>query len=302
MRRTALVTAMVTASFVLAGCGGGTDLEGIEVTKGSSPKVTVEEDFTTDETQTRVVNDGGGEKVEDGDTVKINYIAVNGRTGKEFDNSYKNESPMTLTLNEKTALPGFYKGLVGKQIGSRVLVSVPSEDAASLLQSAESLGLEKEDTMVFLFDLVAKVPNEASGKPQKAPATAPKLTLNDKEQPAKFVRTKKTRAKVAKSSSYLLIKGEGEKVAKDATVSVQYVGQQYPDGDVFDESWSTGPRQLPLAKGGVIDCWSDLLPGNTIGSRVVVTCSSDDAYGKDAKKNKQPEGPLIFVVDLLDAS
>ena len=79
------------------------------------------------------VGDGGGEEVGDGDTIKINYIAVNGRTGKEFDNSYKNESPMTLTLNEKTALPGFYKGLVGKQIGSRVLVSVPSEDGASLL-------------------------------------------------------------------------------------------------------------------------------------------------------------------------
>ncbi|WP_313403959.1 FKBP-type peptidyl-prolyl cis-trans isomerase [Aeromicrobium sp.] len=302
MRRTALVTAVVTASFVLTGCGGGTDLEGIEVTKGSSPKVTVEKDFETEKTQTRVVNDGGGEKVGDGDTVKINYIAVNGRTGKEFDNSYKNESPMTLTLNEKTALPGFYKGLVGKQIGSRVLVSVPSEDGASLLQSAESLGLEKGDTMVFLFDLVAKVPTAASGKPQKAPATSPKLTYNDKKQPAKFVKTKKTKAKVTESSAYVLIKGEGEKVVKDSTVSVQYVGQKYPAGDVFDESWSTGPRQLPLTEGNILDCWRDLLSGQTLGSRVVVTCSAADAYGKDAKKKGQPDGPLIFVVDLLDAS
>ncbi len=302
MRRTALVTALVTAGFVLSGCGGGAGLDNVEVTKGSTPKVTVDKDFEAEKTETRVVNDGGGEEVGDGDTIKINYIAVNGRTGKEFDNSYKNESPMTLTLNEKTSLPGFYKGLVGKQIGSRVLVSVPSKDGASLLQSAESLGLEKDDTMVFLFDLVSKVPNEAQGKAVKAPATAPKLTYNDKKQPAKFVRTKKTKATVAKSSSHVLIQGTGDKVEKDATVSVQYVGQKYPDGDVFDESWSSGPRQFPIAKGGVIDCWSEQIPGHTIGSRIVVTCSSDDAYGNDAKKNGQPDGPLIFVIDLLDAS
>lgn len=302
MRRTALVTAVVTASFVLTGCGGGTDLEAIEVSKGSSPKVSVDKDFETEKTQTRIISDGAGEKVEAGDTVKINYIAVNGRTGKEFDNSYKNESPMTLTLNEKTSLPGFYKGLVGKQIGSRVLVSVPSEDGASLLQSAESLGLEKKDTMVFLFDLVAKVPTEASGKAQKAPATLPKLTYNDKKQPAKFVRTKKTEAKPGKSSVHVLVKGTGEKVAKDATVSVQYIGQKYPDGDVFDESWSTGPRQLPLTEGNILTCWRDLLPGQTLGSRVIVSCTAADAYGKDAKKQGRPDGPLIFAIDLLDAS
>jgi len=181
-------------------------------------------------------------------------------------------------------------------------VSVPSKDGASLLQSAEQLGLKKEDTMVFVFDLVAKVPNEAQGKAVKAPATAPKLTLNDKKQPAKFVKTKKTKAKVARSSTHTLIQGTGEKVAKDATVSVQYVGQKYPDGEVFDESWSSGPRQFPIAKGSVIDCWSEQIPGHAIGSRIVVTCSSDDAYGKDAKKNGQPDGPLIFVIDLLDAS
>lgn len=302
MRRTALVTAMATASFVLAGCGGGTDLDGIEVSKGSTPKVTVEQDYTTEKTESRVVSEGAGDEVAAGDTIKINYVAVNGRTGKEFDNSFENETPMTLTLNEKTALPGFYKGLVGQDIGSRVLVSVPAKDGVSLLQSADSLGLEKDDTMVFLFDLVSKVPTQASGKAMKAPASLPKLTYDKDKQPAKFTKTKKTPAKVSKSDSAVLIKGTGEKVAKGATLSVQYVGQQYPDGQVFDQSWATGPRQISIAEGSAIPCWSDQIPGHTLGSRVVVTCSSDDAYGKDAKKNGQPDGPLIFVVDLLDAS
>ena len=301
MRRSALVTAMVTASFVLTACGGGTDLDGISVTKGDTPEVKVDTDFTTEDTETRVVNSGDGDEVKDGDTVKINYVAMNGRTGKEFDNSYKNESPMTLTLNEKTALPGFYKGLVGQDVGSRVLVAVPAKDGVSLLQSAETLGLEKDDTMVFVFDLVSKVPTEASGDAQKAPATLPKLTYDEAKHPEKFAATKKT-AELKKSASHVLIKGTGEKITEGATVSAHYVGQLYPDGEVFDESWSKAPIQISLAEGAAIGCWTEQIPGHTVGSRIIVTCTADDAYGKDAKKNGQPAGPLIFAVDLLDAS
>ncbi|MBC9225017.1 hypothetical protein GL325_01645 [Aeromicrobium sp. 636] len=293
---------MTTASIVLTGCGGGNDLEGIEVSKSGTPKVKVEKDYTTDKTESKVVSKGGGEEIAAGDTIKINYVAVNGRTGKEFDNSFKNETPMTLTLNEKTALPGFYKGLVGQDVGSRVLVSVPSEDGASLLQSVESLGLEKDDTMVFLFDLVAKIPPKAEGKAVKAPASVPKLTYGKDQQPVKFATTKKTATKLTKSASHVLIKGAGDPIEKGATLSVQYVGQKYPAGDVFDESWSTGPRQISIAEGSAVPCLTDLVPGHTVGSRIVVTCTTDDAYGKDAKKNGQPEGPLIFVLDLLDAS
>ncbi|MCD9152807.1 FKBP-type peptidyl-prolyl cis-trans isomerase [Aeromicrobium duanguangcaii] len=293
---------MTTASIVLAGCGGGNDLDGIEVSKSGTPKVKVEKDYTTEKTEAKVVSKGGGDEIKSGDTIKLNYVAVNGRTGKEFDNSFKNETPMTLTLNEKTALPGFYKGLVGQDIGSRVVVSVPSKDGASLLQSVESLGLEKDDTMVFVFDLVSKIPPKAEGKAVKAPASLPKLTYDKDQQPAKFVKTKKTAAKLGKSGSYVLIKGEGDKVEKGATVTIQYVGQKYPAGDVFDASWASGPRQISLAEGNAVGCFTDQVPGNTLGSRIVVTCTTDDAYGKDAKKNGQPEGPLIFVVDLLDAS
>lgn len=301
VRRTALVAAMASVSLVLAGCGGGTDLDGFTVSKGESPSVKVEKDYTTEKTQTRVVAEGDGGEVATGDTVKINYIAINGRTGKEFDNSFKNETPMTLTLNEDTTLPGFQKGLVGQEVGSRVLVAVPAKEGASLLQSAESLGLKKDDTMVFLFDLISKVPTEASGTAEKAPASLPKLTYDDKKQPAKFTKTAKTKSDVDKSGAAVIIKGEGDKVAKGATVTVQYVGQKYPAGDVFDESWSSGPRTISLAEGSAIGCWTKQLVGQTVGSRVILTCTADDAYG-DKPTEGQPEGALIFAVDILDAS
>lgn len=303
MRRTALAAVLAVVSLSLTACGGGTSLDAIKVSSGDDPKVTVEKDFTTEKTETRVISEGDGDDtVKTGDTLTVNYIAINGRTGKEFDNSFKNKTPMTLTLNEQTSLPGFKKGLEGQKIGSRVLVAVPSEEGASLLQSADSLGLEKTDTMVFLFDLESKLPTEASGKQQKPPAWLPKLTLDEDKVPAKFEKTAKTPAKLDESGVYVLIKGDGPKVEKGQTATVQYVGQKYPAGEVFDASWSRGtPAPISLAEGAAIPCWTDLIPGQTVGSRVVVACTTEDAYGKDAKKENKPDGPLIFAVDILGA-
>ncbi len=302
MRRSALLTAAVTISFVLSGCSGGDGFGDITVSKAETPKVKVAPEFTTEKTESKVVKQGDGVKVKIGDTVKIHYIAINGRTGKEFDNSFTNKTPMTLSLNEKTSLPGFKEGLVGQQIGSRVLVAVPAKDGAALLQSAETLGLKKDDTMVFLFDLLAKIPVEATGKAKKAPSNLPKLTYTKDGKPSKFVKTAKTDKSVSKTSVSVLIQGDGEKIKAGQTVTVHYLGQKYPAGEVFDESWTTGPRPISLAEGAAIPCWTDKLVGQTIGSRVILVCSTDDAYGQSAKEQNRPDGPLIFAIDLLDAS
>ena len=54
----------------------------------------------------------------------------------------------------------------------------------------------------------------------------------------------------------------------------------------------------------VIACWKDHLPGQKLGSRIVLVCPADTAYGD----SPQPGGPikpgdsLVFAIDLLDAS
>lgn len=303
MRRLALVATMATAALALTGCSGGSGLDGIDVSSGDTPKVTVDKDFAVTKTETRVIDEGDGDKVKTGDTVEVNYVAVNGRSGKEFDNSFKNKTPMTLTLSEKSALPGFEKGLVGQTVGSRVLVAVAPKDGASLLQSTESLGLKKKDTMVFLFDLESVVPTEASGTAQKVPASVPTLTYDENKHPKKFTATKQTAKKLDKSAVHTVIKGTGKPVEKGQTITIHYVGQKFPAGEVFQESWTAGtPLPVSLAEGASVPCFSNLLPGQTVGSRVIVECTTNDAYGKDAKANNRPDGPLIFAVDILSAS
>jgi peptidylprolyl isomerase len=101
---------------------------------------------------------------------------------------------------------------------------------------------------------------------------------------------------------YPIIEGDGPKVEAGQTLTVHYVGQIYPDGTVFDESWSTGePATFSLDQ--VIAGWTEGLTGQTVGSRVILTIPSkldygDQAQGKDIPANSD----LIFAVDILAAS
>lgn len=302
MRRIAITAIVAVFALVLSACGDTGPLAKVKVSKDDAPTVTFSKDFSVEKTVSRVITEGDGEKLKKGDTISFVYLAMNGRTAKQFDNTFKTDQKTSITLTEETTLAGFYKGLVGQKVGSRVLVALAPADGAKLVSSAESLGLKETDTMVFLFDILAKVPTEASGEPKKAPANLPSVAYNDEGQPTGFKATKTSDKKLAKTQSAVVIKGKGAKVKAGQTVSAHYVGQKYPDGEIFDESWTTGPRQFQVGAGALIACWDDELVGQTIGSRVIVACTADDAYGKDAKAQGRPDGALIFVVDILDAS
>ena len=291
------------ACLLLAGCGSDSSsagLDKISVSDGDNPKLTVGKEFTTGSTETRVIEKGTGDELADGDSVKVNYVAVNGRTGKQFDNSFTSKSPLTLTLDKGSAMPGFIEGLTGQQVGSRVLVAIPPKDGFGAAQT--QLGIKKDDTLVFLFDIVAKVPEKATGTAKKLPAAVPAI-LEEDGHPSGFKPGAKVPGKVSKASAHVVIEGEGPEIKEGQALTTQYVGQVYPDGDVFDSSWSKGtPVTFPLDQ--VIKCWQDLLPGQKVGSRVVLVCPADTAYGD----SPQPGGPikpgdsLVFAIDLLDAS
>ena len=75
-----------------------------------------------------------------------------------------------------------------------------------------------------------------------------------------------------------MIQGDGAEVKKGQTITAHYVGQVYPDGEVFDSSWTKGPP-ASFSLDQVIKCWKDLIPGQKVGSRIVLVCPADTAYG-----------------------
>jgi peptidylprolyl isomerase len=297
-----MLAVSAAACLLLAGCGSessSSELDRIAVRGGDNPKLTVGKDFTSGSTETRVVTKGGGDELAEGDVVKVNYVLVNGRTGKQLDNSFTSKSPITLTLDE-TAMPGFLKGLTGQQVGSRVLVAIPPKDGFD--QPPAQLGIKADDTMVILFDIVAIVPEKAEGKARKLPANVPSIVEKD-GHPDGFKPTKKTPGKISEAKAHVVIEGEGSEVKAGQSITAQYVGQIYPDGDVFDSSWRKGaPASFSLDQ--VIECWKDHIPGEKVGSRIVLVCPADTAYGDTPQEGGpiKPGDSLVFAIDLLDAS
>ncbi|WP_159085856.1 FKBP-type peptidyl-prolyl cis-trans isomerase [Aeromicrobium chenweiae] len=300
MRR--ILLASIAATLVLAGCGGsdgkdGAGLSAIKVTGGKTPKVTFDKGFEVSKTESKVLKEGGGDEVKEGDSIKLDYVGVNGTTAKLFDSTYA-ASPQTVALSNDTILAGFVKGLEGRKVGSRVLVAIPPTDGFGD-NGQPSFEIDKADTMVLVFDIRSKVPTEVTGDAKALPSSLPKLKLDGDKHPSGFTSTGKTEKKQAKASAHTVITGEGPKVKADQTVTVQYVGQVYPDGKVFDTSWTKGvPFTQSLS--GLIKCWQTELTGQTVGSRVVLVCPPDTAYAGTESELK--DDTLIFAIDLLDAS
>ncbi len=306
MRRILLVSA--AAVLFLSGCGSsdaGTssgNLDEVKVSKGASPDVTVGKDFSVDKTESKVLTKGSGETVVAGDSVKVNYVAVNGRTGKQFDSSFKTGTPYTVNLTQDKILPGFIKGLEDRTVGSRVLVAMSPKDGFG--QAQAQLDVKKDDTLVFLFDIVSKVPTSVVGEARSTPKNYPKLEVDDKNVPTAFVKKSTTDPKKdAVESSFTVIQGTGAEVTADQTISVQYFGQIYPGGTTFDESYSKEVFTQPLTS--LYKCWQDELVGKKLGSRVIIVCPADVGQGADAEPEGSPikkGDTLLFSVDLLDAS
>jgi peptidylprolyl isomerase len=295
-----LISVVLLAALALTGCSDEPALDGVTVNgSGKSTTVTVPKGFETTKSVTKVLTKGSGAAVKTGDSVKVNYIAVNGRTGKVFDSSYKTGTPYTVQLSKDKALPGFIKALNGQKVGARLLTAVAPIDGFATDRA--ELDLLKSDTMVFYFDIAGKTPNRATGKAVALPADVPSLVLKSGE-PAGFKKTASTPPTLAAASAHVVVRGAGAKVPKGGTVVAHYVGQVYPDGAVFDSSWQRGePATFQLT--GVIPCWTNLLPGQTIGSRVVLECPAADAYGDSPPQgsNIKAGDSLLFAVDILDA-
>jgi FKBP-type peptidyl-prolyl cis-trans isomerase len=295
-----IIALVLTFVLAAAGCTGGSPLDELTVEgTAKAPEVKVPENFSVDTTTTKVLKQGSGDKLAAGDLAKIAFVAYNGRTGKQFDTSYGGRTPLTVDLTKDKSLAGFIKALKGQRVGTRMLAAIPPVDGFAA--ERPEVGIKKSDTMVFYLNVMEKVGKAATGKKQELPADVPAVVIEN-GRPTGFKETASTPASLAESSAHIAIQGSGAKVPKGGTVVAHYLGQVYPQGAVFDASWDRGaPATFPL--GSVIKCWQELLPGVPIGSRVVLECTPDDAYGDTPPPGGKIKAgdALLFVVDVLDA-
>ncbi|WP_406056832.1 FKBP-type peptidyl-prolyl cis-trans isomerase [Streptomyces sp. NBC_01077] len=122
-------------------------------TDGKAPTLTVPKTDPPTKLVSNYVLEADGEAVKATDTVVVNYVAALWKDGKVFDSTYTTGKPANFPLAQLT-LKGLKDGLVGKKVGSRVLIVAPPSEAFG---NEEKQGIPKNSTLVFAVDILTKM-------------------------------------------------------------------------------------------------------------------------------------------------
>jgi len=166
-----LVPILVVVALLVSACGGSskakspstsgtTTTSGVRVSGayGTSPTVVVPTTAAPASLTQQTLAQGTGTAVASGDTVVANYVGQtwaqkNGKANV-FDSSFTRGAPAAFVIGLGQVIPGWDKTLLGKNLGSRVVLTIPPSDGyGSAGQS--SAGITGTDTLVFVIDLVA---------------------------------------------------------------------------------------------------------------------------------------------------
>ena len=96
-----------------------------------------------------------------------------------------------------------------------------------------------------------------------------------------------------------LVKGTGDVVKQDATITAHYTGALVADGTIFQSSLDFGqPATFGLNQ--VISGWTQGVPGMQIGGTRRLVIPSALAYGsRRASANIPPNSDLVFDIELI---
>jgi peptidylprolyl isomerase len=266
-------------------------LDDVKVTGafGEKPTVTFKPAYVGTEETFKVISEGDGPEVTEGQRVTLDYVAISGADGSELDSTF-GQTPQAVTASHTSLTAALADGLVGQHVGSRVLVAGDQTQA------------QPAAWVLFVFDIKSAetLPTSASGTPQTPKAGFPTVTV-DNGVPKIATPTGNPPTTL---ETEVLIKGNGPAITSGQTVTMHYTGIIWATGKEFDSSWAGDPVDFPVGDGQVIAGFDEGLVGQTVGSRVLLVIPPDKGYGSGGNSQAGIGGTdtLVFVVDLLAAS
>lgn len=310
MRKLLSLVAVLALGSSLAACGsqepkagGDFGKSGIKVTEefGKKPTVTHRDGEPDKALVTEVVKEGDGPEVKKGELLTANYLGQIWRDGKVFDNSYDRGAPASFPIGIGGVIAGWDEGLVGKKIGSRVVMSIPP-DKGYKEQGNEQAGIKGDDTLIFVVDLVSSAANDTKldADPVAAPATKFKVTGELNAEP-KVTVPAGTKPPAKPGNPVVIATGKGKPIAKGDQLIGRYVIHDYT-GKKLASTWDpqqgkpgapTDQLQVgpgPAGQAGALDA----LAGVPIGSRVLVELPPQ-------KDDKGVVTSAFAVIDVLNA-
>jgi peptidylprolyl isomerase len=103
-------------------------------------------------TEQATLIEGKGAMVEKGQTITAQYHGVLWKDGSTFDSSWERGEPADFPIGAGAVIKGWDSTLVGKKVGSRVLLVIPPADG----YGAQGMGdtISGTDTLVFVVDIL----------------------------------------------------------------------------------------------------------------------------------------------------
>ncbi|MBP3223029.1 MAG: FKBP-type peptidyl-prolyl cis-trans isomerase [Actinomycetaceae bacterium] len=119
---------------------------------GEEPVLDFPQDSAPQGFHVSVLKEGTGPAVLPGRNISVHY---HGQiwNGNIFDSSFKRGEPTSFPIGVGMVIQGWDQGLVGKNVGSRVLLSIPPEKGYGV-NGHPGAGIKGTDTLVFVVDIV----------------------------------------------------------------------------------------------------------------------------------------------------
>lgn len=282
-RRAAL---LLLPLLVLAGCGGDssknpeeTASSGVTATGefGEKPTLTVPAGEAPAELVVETLHEGDGAAVQTGETLVANYLGQTWepKDGKAnvFDNSYDRNQPVGFPIGTGSVIKGWDEGLVGKKVGSRVLLTIPPGQAYG--ETASDSNELAGQNLVFVVDIVDSLPPTLAAKGTEVTPSAagiPQVTSKSGEKPV--VGSVEGVDPGKSGVSDLLIKGDGDPIDAKKVLALQIVQADAATGKVAQETWGKGVQLVPAEQ--VLPV-ATALKDAAVGSRVVAVTPKSDS-------------------------
>ncbi|BBE22804.1 peptidylprolyl isomerase [Arthrobacter sp. MN05-02] len=266
---------------------GGTDEE--------APTVEFESPLDVTAVAARTVEEGDGDAVEAGQQIRYQLVALNATDGEVLGDTYSQGDPQVLPVDDslKEQDSELYEVLVGTKVGAQVAYTRPSAEPA------EGETAAPEQLIVLKVISAEQPPPEPE---VLSPEDVDKLDEEGRLPTFTFADNGAPEVTIPENdpSDDLVVKvleeGDGEVVAETDSITANYTGWTYSDGEKFDSSFDRGePATFPLNQ--VITGWTKGLAGQKVGSKVLLVIPEPWAY--PAAQAGQPSGTLVFFVEIV---
>ncbi len=242
-------------------------------------------DFTS--IQSKVVWQGDGDKLIDGQPLLLDMYIQSLDTGEVFENTYDG-LPRSFLLAPELLGDDIYNVLLKARVGTRVLSIAPPVGE-----------FDNEPAIVAVIDVL---PDRAVGDRLEVADTLPQVSVTGTGEPQ--ITLNPDGVYPADLTILTLVQGDGAQIVPGAYIVAQIKAVYGIDGEKDGTSWKAGdvrqtswlPEQAPFeGQMGVakqLRALDEGLIDQTAGSQVMLIAPEEWAY--------PGEGTLIYVIDILD--